>query len=122
MMNLLKLERDWQRSLALHDWMVEEGGYAASSFGYNIVIRNMLKAHRWTLGEGLVSEMIEKGVAPDKFTYSSLISSFGKAGKFDSAVMWLQKMEERGVQPDSSCTVPSLSSLGSSRTSPRLCL
>ena len=121
-MNLLKLERDWQRSLALHDWMVEEAGYAASSFGYNIVIRNMLKARRWTLGEGLVSEMIEKGVAPDKFTYSSLISSFSKAGKFDSAVMGLQKMEERGVQPDSSCTAPSLSSLGSSRTSPRLCL
>ena len=100
MMSLLKLERDWQRSLALHDWMLEEGGYAPSSFGYNIVIRNVLKARRWTLGEGLVSEMMEKGVVPDKYTYSSLISSFGKAGKFDSAVMWLQRMEEKGVRPD----------------------
>lgn len=100
MMSLLKLERDWQRSLALHDWMLEQGGYTPSPFGYNIVIRNVLKARRWTLGEGLVSEMMEKGVVPDKYTYSSLISSFGKAGKFDSAVMWLQRMEENGVPPD----------------------
>lgn len=100
MMSLLKRERDWQRSLALHDWMLEEGGYSPSSFGYNIVIRNVLKARKWTLGEGLVSEMVEKGVVPDKYTYSSLISSFGKAGKFDSAVMWLQRMEEKGVKPD----------------------
>jgi pentatricopeptide repeat protein len=100
MMSLLKLERDWQRSLALHDWMLEEGGYAPSTFGYNIVIRNVLKARKWTLGEGLVSEMMEKRVVPDKYTYSSLISSFGKAGKFDSAVMWLQRMEEKGVRPD----------------------
>lgn len=100
MMSLLKQERDWQRALALHDWMLEEGGYKPSIFGYNIVIRNVLKARRWTLGEGLVSEMIEKGVSPDKYTYSSLISSFGKAGKFDSAIMWLQRMEEKGVPPD----------------------
>jgi pentatricopeptide repeat protein len=100
MMSLLKEERDWQRSLALHDWMLEEGGYRASTFGYNIVIRNVLKNRRWTLGEGLVSEMIEKKVAPDKFTYSTLISSFGKAGKFDSALMWLHRMEEKGITPD----------------------
>lgn len=100
MMSLLKRERDWQRALALHDWMLEEGGYSPSPFGYNIVIRNVLKARQWTLGEGLVSEMTEKGVVPDKYTYSSLISSFGKAGKFDSAVMWLQRMEEKGVKPD----------------------
>lgn len=100
MMSLLKQERDWQRSLALLDWMLEDGGYKPSTFGYNIVIRNVLKARRWTLGEGLVSEMTEKGVVPDKYTYSSLISAFGKAGKFESAVMWLQRMEENGVRPD----------------------
>lgn len=100
MMSLLNSERDWQRALALHDWMLEEGGYKPSIFGYNIVIRNVLKARQWTLGEGLVSEMIDKGVAPDKFTYACLISAFGKAGKFDSAILWLQRMEEKGVRPD----------------------
>ncbi len=75
--------------------------------GYNIVIRNVLKNKRWTLGEGLVSETIEKKVAANKFTYSNLISSFGKAGKFDSTSMWLHRMEEKGIALDlvTFCTV-----------------
>lgn len=100
MMSLLSKECDWQRSLALHDWMMEKADIRPSIFAYNIVLRNVLKAQQWVLGEGLVGEMAEKGVSPDKYTFATLISAFGKAGKFDSAMFWFQRMEEKGISPD----------------------
>ncbi|CAM6125401.1 unnamed protein product [Calypogeia fissa] len=100
MVTLLDQETDWQRALALHDWMIEKGGYKPALYSYNIILRNVLRARKWTLGEGLVREMEENGVSPDKVTYSTLISAFGKAGRFDSGLVWLQRMEERGILPD----------------------
>jgi len=64
MVLVLNREKDWQRALALHDWMIEKGGYRPSVFTYNIVLRNILRARRWNLGEGLVNEMKERYVLP----------------------------------------------------------
>ncbi|GLJ59209.1 hypothetical protein SUGI_1497390, partial [Cryptomeria japonica] len=100
MVLVLNRERDWQRALALHDWMIEKGNYRPSIFAYNIVLRNILRAGKWSLGEGLVDEMCERHVSPDKFTYSTLISNFTRVGKFDSALKWLQRMEQEGIAAD----------------------
>lgn len=75
--------------MVFFDWMLEDGGYKFFIFGYNIVIRNVFKVWRWMLGEGLVSEMMEKGVVLDKYMYFFFISVFGKVGKFEFVVMWL---------------------------------
>ncbi|PPS17115.1 hypothetical protein GOBAR_AA03447 [Gossypium barbadense] len=100
MVSLLSREKDWQRSLALLDWINEEARYSPSLFAYNVVIRNVVKAKEWAVAHGLFEEMREKGLTPDRFTYSTLITYFGKEGMFDLALSWLQKMENDGVSGD----------------------
>ncbi|XP_077245168.1 tetratricopeptide repeat (TPR)-like superfamily protein [Tasmannia lanceolata] len=94
MVSLISRETDWQRSLALLDWMLDEASYAPSVFAYNVVLRNVLRAKQWELASGLVHEMRSRSISPDRFTYSTLITHFGKAGLFDSALSWLQHMED----------------------------
>ncbi|CAH2079849.1 unnamed protein product, partial [Thlaspi arvense] len=94
MVSLLSRENDWQRSLALLDWVHEEAKYTPSVFAYNVVLRNVLRAKQFDIAHGLFDEMRRRALAPDRFTYSTLITSFGKEGMFDSALSWLQKMEQ----------------------------
>ncbi|PQQ06730.1 pentatricopeptide repeat-containing protein [Prunus yedoensis var. nudiflora] len=100
MVSLLSREPDWQRSLAILDWINEEALYTPSVFAYNVVIRNVLRAKQWEIAHGLFEEMRQRALAPDRYTYSTLITSFGKAGMFDSALSWLQKMEQDHVSGD----------------------
>ena len=44
MVSLLSRESDWQRSIALLDWINEIALYTPSVFVYNVVIRNVLRA------------------------------------------------------------------------------
>ncbi|KAG7543939.1 Pentatricopeptide repeat [Arabidopsis thaliana x Arabidopsis arenosa] len=100
MVSLLSRENDWQRSLALLDWVHEEAKYTPSVFAYNVVLRNVLRAKQFDIAHGLFDEMRQRALAPDRFTYSTLITSFGKEGMFDSALSWLQKMEQDRVSGD----------------------
>lgn len=84
--SLLSREPDWQRSLALLDWVNEVALYAPSVFVYNVVIRNVLRAKQWVVAHGLFDEMRQRGLAADRYTYSMLITQFGKEGMFDSAL------------------------------------
>ncbi|KAG9456879.1 hypothetical protein H6P81_001387 [Aristolochia fimbriata] len=93
--SVLSREPDWQRSLALLDWMMEEARYSPFIFAYNVVLRNVLRAGQWQLAVGLVDEMrATRGLTPDRFTYSTLISYFSKAESLDTALSWLQQMEQ----------------------------
>ncbi|KAI3474826.1 hypothetical protein Pfo_030137 [Paulownia fortunei] len=94
MVSLLSREPDWQRSLALLDWINEEALYTPSVFAYNVVLRNVLRAKQWQIAYGLFDEMRERALSPDRYTYSTLITHFGKEGLFDDALSWLQKMEQ----------------------------
>ncbi|CAH9083461.1 unnamed protein product [Cuscuta europaea] len=100
MLTLISRESDWQRCLALLDWIHEEALYTPSVFAYNVVLRNVLRAKQWRLAAGLFDEMRQRGLSPDKYTYSTLITHFGKEGLFDDALSWLQKMEHDHVTGD----------------------
>ncbi|KAH7847560.1 hypothetical protein Vadar_027602 [Vaccinium darrowii] len=100
MVSLLSKEPDWQRSLALLDWINEQALYSPSVFAYNVVLRNVLRAKQWQLAHGLFDEMRERAVSPDKYTYFTLITHFGKQGLFDDALSWLSKMEKDRVTGD----------------------
>lgn len=77
MASLLSREPDWQRSLALLDWMNDEALYSPLVFTYNVVLRNVL-----------FDEMRERALSPDRYTYSTLITQFGKEGLFNYALLW----------------------------------
>ncbi|KAL5722505.1 hypothetical protein ACHQM5_006020 [Ranunculus cassubicifolius] len=100
MVSILSREPDYQRTLALLDWMIEEACYKPSVFAYNVTIRNVLRAKKWELAAGLFDEMRQRGISPDRFTYSSLITCFGKQGMFDAALGWLQHMEQDRIKGD----------------------
>ncbi|KAJ4828406.1 hypothetical protein Tsubulata_027359 [Turnera subulata] len=100
MVSLLTREPDWQRSLAILDWINDVARYSPSLFAYNVALRNVLRAEQWEVAHGLFEEMRERGLAPDRYTYSMLITQFGKAGMFDSSLFWLQKMEQDRVSGD----------------------
>ncbi|GFS45020.1 tetratricopeptide repeat (TPR)-like superfamily protein [Actinidia rufa] len=98
--SLLSREQDWQRSIALLDWINEEASYTPNVFIYNVVMRNVLRAKQWQVAHGLFDEMRQRAASPDRFTYSMLITHFGKQGLFDDAFSWLQKMEQDRVAGD----------------------
>ncbi|KAJ0464831.1 putative tetratricopeptide-like helical domain superfamily [Helianthus annuus] len=100
MVTVLSRETDWQRSLALLDWMNEHALYTPSVYAYNVVLRNVLRAKQWEIAYGLFDEMRQRGLSPDRYTYSTLITQFGKEGRFDDALSWLQKMEQDHVSGD----------------------
>ncbi|EPS61903.1 hypothetical protein M569_12888 [Genlisea aurea] len=100
MVSLLSREKDWQRSLALLDWMNDIARYDPSVYAYNVVLRNVLRAKQWEIAHGLFDEMRQRAISPDRYTYSTLITHSGKEGLFDDALSWLQKMEEDGVPGD----------------------
>ncbi|KAL2898510.1 hypothetical protein RDABS01_040292 [Bienertia sinuspersici] len=100
MVSLLSRESDWQRSIALLDWINDVALYTPSVYVYNVVIRNVLRAKQWVVAQGLFEEMRQRALAPDRYTYSMLITQFGKEGLFDSALSWLQKMEQDRVSGD----------------------
>ncbi|KAK9061736.1 hypothetical protein SSX86_018922 [Deinandra increscens subsp. villosa] len=100
MVTVLSRETDWQRSLALLDWINEHALYTPSVYAYNVVLRNVLRAKQWEIAHGLFDEMRQRGLSPDRYTYSTLITQFGKEGKFDDALSWLQKMEQDHVSGD----------------------
>lgn len=67
MVSVLSREADWERSLAMLDWINEEAMYAPSVFAYNVVMRNVLRAKQWEVAHGLFDEMRQKALAPDRF-------------------------------------------------------
>ncbi|OIW14693.1 hypothetical protein TanjilG_33035 [Lupinus angustifolius] len=100
MVSLLSRQSDWQRSLAILDWINHKARYSPSLFAFNVVIRNVLRAKQWQLAHGLFDEMRQLGLSPDRYTYSTLITYFGKHGLFDSSLFWLQQMEQDNVPGD----------------------
>ncbi|KAJ6860639.1 hypothetical protein NC651_036891 [Populus alba x Populus x berolinensis] len=100
MVSVISRESDWQRSLALLDWINDIARYSPSVFAYNVVLRNVLRAKQWDHAHGLFDEMRNRALAPDRYTYSTLITHFGKAGMFDASLFWLQQMEQDRVSGD----------------------
>lgn len=73
MVSLLSREPDWQRALALLDWINDKALYRPSLFAYNVLLRNVLlrnvlRAKQWHLAHGLFDEMRQKGLSPDRWS------------------------------------------------------
>ncbi|GAB2265246.1 hypothetical protein Dimus_000315 [Dionaea muscipula] len=100
MVSFLSREPDWQRSLALLDWIHEEASYKPSVLAYNLVLRSVLRAKQWVVARGLFDEMRQRDLTPDRYTYSMLITHLGREGMFDSALALLLTMEEDRVAAD----------------------
>ncbi|KAL0343923.1 UNVERIFIED_CONTAM: Pentatricopeptide repeat-containing protein, chloroplastic [Sesamum angustifolium] len=96
MVALLSREPDWQRSLALLDWMNEEALYSPSVFAYNVVLRNVLRAKQWEVAYGLFDEMRERALSPD----SNLIELSRKLCDFSKAISIFSRLKRSGIAPD----------------------
>ncbi|KAJ6763458.1 hypothetical protein OIU79_024079 [Salix purpurea] len=64
MVSIISRESDWQRSLALLDWINDIARYSPSVFAYNVVLRNVLRAKQWDHAHGLFDEMRNRALAP----------------------------------------------------------
>lgn len=74
MASLLSREPDWQRALALLDWMNDKVLYSPSLIAYNVVLRNVLRSKQFHLAHGLFDEMRHKGLSPDRYVSNQRMS------------------------------------------------
>ncbi|KAI9126935.1 hypothetical protein K1719_002531 [Acacia pycnantha] len=88
MVSLLSWEPDWQRSLAILDWINDKALYTPSVFAYNVVLHCCVTCFEQSSG-GLHMACSMK-----------CINVFGKAKLFQEARLLLKEMREVGVRPD----------------------
>ncbi|KAL5852850.1 hypothetical protein ACOSQ3_007968 [Xanthoceras sorbifolium] len=97
---ILKEQSSWERALEIFDWFKRKGYYELNVIHYNIVLRILGKARKWSYVESLWDEMGVRGIAPINSTYGTLIDVYSKGGRKEEAVCWLEKMKEREMEPD----------------------
>lgn len=97
---ILKEQSSWQRALEIFEWFKRKGCYELNVIHYNIMLRILGKARKWTHVKSLWDEMSVKGIAPINSTYGTLIDVYSKGGLKEEAVCWLKRMNEQGMEPD----------------------
>ncbi|PON40167.1 Tetratricopeptide-like helical domain containing protein [Parasponia andersonii] len=97
---ILKEQVSWERALEIFDWFKGKGCYELNVIHYNIVLRILGKAKKWSYIEDLWDEMKVKGIAPINSTYGTLIDVYSKGGLKGEALVWLARMNEEGMEPD----------------------
>ncbi|KAL6989134.1 hypothetical protein U1Q18_014886 [Sarracenia purpurea var. burkii] len=97
---ILKEQSSWERALEIFEWFKGKGCYEVNVIHYNIMLRILGKARRWSLVERLWEEMGKRSITPINSTYGTLIDVYSKGGLKDEALCWLELMTERGMEPD----------------------
>ncbi|KAB1218083.1 hypothetical protein CJ030_MR3G014507 [Morella rubra] len=97
---ILKEQRSWERALEIFQWFKRKGYYELNVIHYNIMLRILGKAHKWSHVESLWDEMNVKGIAPINSTYGTLIDVCSKGGHKEEALRWLERMNKQGMEPD----------------------
>ena len=97
---ILKEQRSWERALEIFEWFKRKGCYELNVIHYNIILRILGKARKWSHVECLWNEMNGKGILPINSTYGTLIDVYSKGGLKNEALFWLEKMNARGMEPD----------------------
>ncbi|XP_044484106.1 pentatricopeptide repeat-containing protein At3g23020-like [Mangifera indica] len=97
---ILKEQSSWERALEIFEWFKRKGCYEMNVIHYNIMLRILGKAHKWSYIQSLLDEMGSKGIELINSTYGTLIDVYSKGGLKKEAVCWLERMNERGVGPD----------------------
>jgi pentatricopeptide repeat protein len=97
---ILKEQLSWERALEIFEWFKRKGCYELNVIHYNIMLRILGKARKWSYVESLWDEMIVKGIAPINSTYGTLIDVYSKGGLKEEALLWLERMNKQGMEPD----------------------
>lgn len=97
---ILKEQLRWERALEIFEWFKRKGCYELHVIHYNIVLRILGKAKKWSHVQSLWDEMNVKRIAPINSTYGTLIDVYSKGGFEKEALLWLQKMTKQGMKPD----------------------
>lgn len=97
---ILKEQLSWERALEIFEWFKRKGCYELHVIHYNIVLRILGKAKKWSHVQSLWDEMNVKRIAPINSTYGTLIDVYSKGGFEKEALLWLQKMTKQGMKPD----------------------
>ncbi|KAJ0034247.1 hypothetical protein Pint_24701 [Pistacia integerrima] len=97
---ILKEQSSWERALEIFEWFKRKKCYEMNVIHYNIMLRILGKAHKWSNVESLLDEMDIKGIGLINSTYGTLIDVYSKGGLKKEAVRWLERMNERGMEPD----------------------
>ncbi|MED6113105.1 hypothetical protein PIB30_067813 [Stylosanthes scabra] len=96
---ILKEQRRWDRALEILKWF-KENGHELNVIHYNIMIRTLGKARKWSRVESLWNEMNARGIAATNSTYGTLIDVYSKGGLKEDALFWLDRMLGQGMEPD----------------------
>ncbi|MED6120104.1 hypothetical protein PIB30_017925 [Stylosanthes scabra] len=96
---ILKEQRRWDRALEIFKWF-KENGHELNVIHYNIMIRTLGKARKWSRVESLWNEMNARGIAATNSTYGTLIDVYSKGGLKEDALFWLDRMLGQGMEPD----------------------
>lgn len=97
---ILKEQLSWVRALEIFEWFKRKGCYELNVIHYNIMLRILGKARKWSHVESLWDEMNVKGIAPINSTYGTLIDVYSKGGLKEQALLWLERMSNQGMEPD----------------------
>lgn len=97
---ILKEQTSWERALEIFDWFKRKGCYELNVIHYNIMLRILGKARKWSHIESLWEEMKVKGIEPINSTYGTLIDVYSKGGLKKEALVWLARMKKQGMEPD----------------------
>lgn len=97
---ILKEQTNWERALEIFEWFKIKGCYELNVIHYNIVLRILGRARKWSHVASLWDDMCLRGISPVNSTYGTLIDSYSKAGLTHEALQWLAMMKEQGMSPD----------------------
>ncbi|XP_047327734.1 pentatricopeptide repeat-containing protein At3g23020 [Impatiens glandulifera] len=97
---ILKEQTSWERAWEIFNWFKMKGCYELNVIHYNIMLRVLGKARKWTLVENLWLEMAERKILPINSTYGTLIDVYSKGGMRVEALKWLDLMNKSGMEPD----------------------
>ncbi|KAK2647145.1 hypothetical protein Ddye_022340 [Dipteronia dyeriana] len=97
---ILKEQSSWERALEIFEWFKRKECYELNVIHYNIMLRILGKARKWSYVESLWDEMGVKGIAPINSTYGTLIDVYSKGGRKEEAVCWLERMKGLEMEPD----------------------
>lgn len=97
---ILKEQSSWERALEIFEWFKRQECHELNVIHYNIILRTLGKARKWSYVQSLWDEMSVKGIVPINSTYGTLIDVCSKGGLKEEAVCWLERMNERGMEPD----------------------
>ncbi|GMN46822.1 hypothetical protein TIFTF001_016013 [Ficus carica] len=97
---ILKEQASWERALEIFEWFKWKGCYELNVIHYNIMLRTLGKARKWSHVDSLWEEMSLKRIMPINSTYGTLIDVYSKGGLKEEALLWLARMNEHGMEPD----------------------